>query len=164
GRVERHCELCPECRAELEAAERRLRDYRSVPPVEASEKLILDTLGAVEQHERLQRFRRRYAWTVLVSAAASVLVLIGFHAHYARLSAGEFDLRVLGQDVLLAGSQGSLRVQLIDRTTGQPVSGVPVVVELKPGTGGTAVELASFATNADGTGRPQFTVPDWNDD
>ena len=46
--------------AELEAAERRLRDYRSVPPLEASEGLIRATLERVDRHERLRRLRRRF--------------------------------------------------------------------------------------------------------
>lgn len=162
ARVERHCETCADCRAEMEAAERRLRDYLSLPPVEASEALIQDTLERVGRDDRLRRWRRRYGFTSLLAAAASVLLLIGVQVHFSRLSAGDFDLRVLGQDELLAGSNASLRVQVFDRKTGEAVGGVPVVVELK-GRGDHAVQLASFTTDANGTGRPRFDVPDWDE-
>jgi len=162
ARVERHCEECADCRAELDAAERRLRDYRSVPPVEASEQLIRDTLVRVDRHERLRRVRGRFLLTGLIAAAASVLLLIGVQTYYSRLSAGDFDLRVLGQAEFLAGSNASLRVQLYDRKTGDAVGGVPVVVELR-GQGDHSIQLASFTTDSNGTGRPRFEVPDWNE-
>lgn len=162
SRVERHCEECAECRVELEAAERRLREYRSVPPVEASEQLIRDTLKRVDRYERLYRIRRRFVMSGLIAAAASVLLLIGVQTYFSRLSAGDFDLRVLGQTEFLAGSNGSLRVQLYDRKTGDAVGGVPVLVELR-GQGDHSIQLASFTTDANGTGRPRFELPDWNE-
>jgi hypothetical protein len=162
AQVEGHCEACSDCRAELEAAERRLREYRSLPPVEASEQLIQNTLRRVDRHDRLRRVRGRFLMTGLVAAAASVLLLIGVQTYYSRLTAGDFDLRVLGQSELLAGSNASVRVQLFDRKTGDAVGGVPVTVELR-GKGADWVHLASFKTDANGTGRPQFEVPDWNE-
>lgn len=162
AQVEGHCETCADCRAELEAAERRLREYRSLPPVEASEQLIQDTLRRVDRHDRLRRVRGRFLMSGLIAAAASVLLLIGVQTYYSRLSAGDFDLRVLGQSELLAGSNASVRVQLFDRKTGDAVGGVPVTVELR-GKGADWVQLASFKTDANGTGRPRFEVPDLNE-
>src|SRR5262249_36334266 len=52
-----------------------------------------------------------------------------------------------------------LRVRLVDRSSRQPLAGVPVRVELRGG-GRPAVELARFTTDAHGVGQPRFQVPD----
>jgi uncharacterized protein YfaS (alpha-2-macroglobulin family) len=159
--VERHCESCASCKAAVDAAERRLRELRAVPPVEASERLIRKTLERIGTHDQ-RRAHRKYLVRIALAAAAAVLVLIGVQVHFNRLSAGQFDLQVIGQNQFEAGSTGSLRVQVINRQTGAAVEGVPVSIELRDGAG-VPVQLASFSTDARGTGRPSFTVPDWNE-
>src|SRR5579872_6710284 len=74
ARVEQHCEACADCRLELEAAERRQREYRSLPPVEAGEQLILQTLHRIDRYARLRRVRGRFLLSGLIAAAASVLL------------------------------------------------------------------------------------------
>jgi uncharacterized protein YfaS (alpha-2-macroglobulin family) len=160
--VERHCERCASCKEAVDAAERRLRELRSVPPVEASERLIRSTLQRVKAHDQ-RRSYRRYLVRAGLAVAASVAILIGLQVHFNRLSAGEFDVRVFGQNELEAGAKSSLRVQVLNRKTGAAVSGVPVSIELSGAATGTDVQLASFTTDARGTGRPTFTVPDWQE-
>jgi uncharacterized protein YfaS (alpha-2-macroglobulin family) len=161
-RVEQHCRNCPACRAAVDEALQRLTALRSAPPVEASAQLIQATLDRVEAHQRkARRLRRWLLWGELTAVAASVLLLLGFQLHYNRLSASPYDLTVLGQNELLAATNASLRVLLLDRASGNPVAGVPVVVELVGG--GRVAELARFTTDATGSGRPRFRLPDWSD-
>ena len=66
--VERHCEDCSICQAALDEARRRYDAVTALPPSEASEGLIQQTLQHVEQ--RLER--RQRAWRLLFTARLNV--------------------------------------------------------------------------------------------
>jgi hypothetical protein len=168
-RVAHHCAACPTCGAALEEARKRLTALQAVPPTEASEELVRDTVAGVERHERRRRRGRGYVLGGLAAAfATAAAVLVSFHLHFANLSPSPIDLKVLGQTQLLAGSLASLRVQVIQRVPNSPDSslryqGVPVEIALAPKDGSPPVPLATFQTDAAGSGEPRFQVPDWAD-
>jgi hypothetical protein len=160
ARVERHCGHCRACRAALEEARQLLAALQAVPPSEASPQLLAATLRGIQDHERRRkRHFRRFVLGTLGAVAAAALVLLGLQIYFSTLTASPWDLVVLGQDRLMAATAGSLRVRLVDRKANRPLAGVPVTVELL-GAGQTA-ELARFTTDAHGSGRPLFRLPDW---
>jgi alpha-2-macroglobulin-like protein len=163
GHVQRHCETCPACRTALDEARRRLAALRSVPAKEAPQTLIQSTLARVNQPpvKRPVRWRR---WVLAIGApvAAAVLVLACLHVYYLNLAPNSIDLSVYGQSQLLAGAGGSVRVRLMDHRRGTALAGVPVTIELRNQARGETVELAHFTTDAQGTGSPRFTLPDWD--
>jgi hypothetical protein len=163
ARLARHCGECPSCKAALEDAERRLTAMQALPPSEASEGLVRDAIGGVDDYECRWRRRRRFAvggW--LGAAVAAALVIAWFHSSYARMAPSPTDLKVLGQTHLLAGAAASLRVCVFDhRGGGRPVAGTHVRIDLENKASNETVELAHFTTDAQGTGQPRFTVPDW---
>lgn len=160
--VERHCEQCRICQVALEEAQKRAQAFHSLPACEASEELICTTLTKVGSHsDRRLVLRRRWLRGGFAAAATVVLALAGMHAYYLNLEASPYDLRVLGQHELLAGARGSLRVQLVNRSTGQAMANVPVDIELRGRQPGQVFQLASFTTNSAGTGQPRFELPDW---
>jgi hypothetical protein len=162
--VARHCAECPACAAALEEARKRLTALQSLPPTEAPERLVQATVAAVQEHADRPRIRRRYVLGgALVAAAVAAAIIAEFQFHYANLSVSPTDLKVLGQTQMLAGAAASLRVCLIDHGTGATLAGVPVRIGLRHRGTGESVELASFTTDADGTGQPRFRVPDWAD-
>ncbi len=160
--IEQHCERCRVCAVALEEAEQRFDALQAVPPTEASETLIQSSLQKVEAHDvkrarRLRRLRRGG----LVGLAASVLLLGGLHLYYLNLKPSPYDLQVLGQTALLADSEASLRVRVLDHDRGLALQGVPVRIDLHDEAGGRTVHLASFTTDEQGTGQPRFRLPDW---
>lgn len=160
ARVERHCADCPSCRAALDAARQLRAVLQAVPPSEASPQLLAATLRGIHAHERRRQRRfRHFVFGTLGTVAAAALVLLGLQIYYSNLTASPWDLVVLGQDRLMAATAGSLRVRLVDRKANQPLAGVPVTVELLGA--GQKVELARFTTDAHGSGRPLFRLPDW---
>lgn len=162
--VEQHCANCPSCKTALEDARRRLTAIQSVPASEASEGLIQASLQTINDFTvRRRRLRRLFFWGVPLAAAASVAVLVSFAVYYRSLKPSPFDLRVLGQSQLLPGSTGAMRIRLLYAPTGAALTGVPVDLELRDMVSGQTQQLASFTTNAQGTGEPRFTVPDWKD-
>jgi hypothetical protein len=162
--VVRHCTQCATCAAALEEARKRLSALQSVPPSEASGRLVRATIAGIDHYESRRRWRRR---TVLGGLAAALTtaaaVIITFQIHYANLSASPIDLKVLGQTQLLAGASGSLRIFLVNHHNGAAMGGVPVRIGLRQRDTGQTVDLASITTDADGTGQPRFQVPDWAD-
>jgi uncharacterized protein YfaS (alpha-2-macroglobulin family) len=161
ARVERHCAICPECRRSLDQARRRAEALQAVPPVEAPPQLVGATVERVaDQRGRRLRLRRRALWGAGAALAASLLLLVGSHTYFAHLSASSPDLLVLGQGQLLAGTNASLRVRLVDHQSQAPLAGAPVVVSLHRKDGQSA-ELAQFSTDARGGGAPRFALPDW---
>ncbi|MGE3804864.1 MAG: MG2 domain-containing protein, partial [Gemmataceae bacterium] len=159
--VERHCESCASCRAALDEAERRLHQIQVAPAYEASDELVRRTSKFIDNKESSrQRFRLRFAAGYVLTAAASVLVLVAAQRYFANVHASSLDLRLLGQSSLLSGSKGSLRVQLADRRDGQPRAGVPVDVTLVGEGKEQSFPLASFTTNEDGTYPVGFDIPD----
>jgi hypothetical protein len=160
--VERHCAVCPACQAALEEARRRRTLLQSVPPSEASPRLVRDTLHRIGVHDQKRRRRlRRFFAGGIAALAACALVLLGMQIHYNRLSASPYDLLVLGQRTLLAATNSSLRIRLMDHARNAALAGVPVTVELRGE--GRSVELARFDTDALGVGQPRFQLPDWPD-
>ena len=160
---ERHCAACPSCNAALEEARKRLAALQAVPVSEASEEMVQTTMNHIDAYEKRQRKLRRYVVSyILWGIAASVALLAGVQYHYANLTASPFDLKVLGQTRLFPGAAASLRVYLMDRVGGVVLAGVPIEIALgRKGTGQTT--LARFTTDAQGTGQPQFQVPEWAD-
>jgi alpha-2-macroglobulin-like protein len=162
--VERHCDACPACKTALEDARRRLATLRDAPAAEASEELVHKTMRKIDAHQLTRKRRwRRFVWITSGALAASLLLLAGLHAYNYNLSATPYDLVVLGQNELLASTNGSLRVVLRDAKTMLPVAGVPVTVQLFDRLNNKTAELARFTTDAHGGGQPRFTSPDWAD-
>ncbi len=161
-RVARHCDGCASCRAALEAAKRRAEAVGAAPaPVpEALVQAVLERLETADR--RLRRLRLRVAAAVGGVLAAAVLLLAALQWHYQTLAATPYDLAVLGQRTLLAAAPASLRVRLVNRSTGAAMAAVPVTVELLGGPAGP-VQLARFDTDADGSARPRFRLPEWGD-
>src|SRR5262249_4749132 len=164
GYVERHCDTCRICQVALEEARRRFAAFETLPPTEASQPLIQATLERIDRYERgWPRLRRRLVLGVGLPIAASVLILAVLHLYYANLSASPDDLVVYGQNRILAGSPGSLRVRLQNHQSGVALAGVPVTIELRGKSPKQVVKLAHFKTDAQGTGTPRFQLPDWED-
>lgn len=156
GRVERHCRECPICSAALEEARKRLAAMQALPAVEPSEGLLRATEFRIARQPRIWPVWRG----IWASIAAAALVIIAFHVYYASLRATPYDLRVLGQDKFLAGSEAALRVVVMNRATEEPLAGVPVEIELAKADGGPVVRLATLKTDELGTARPRLQLPD----
>lgn len=164
GYVERHCEACRICKVALEEARKRASAYDAVPANEASEELIQMTLKRIDQHEKSWWRYTRYALpSALVAAAACLLVLAGVHIHYLRMAPSPWDIKLIGQQELLAGTRGAFRVQVLNRLTQVALANVPVELSLHDRTANNTIKLASFTTDAQGTGQPRFDLPDWAD-
>src|SRR6516225_6365866 len=160
--VERHCDSCRICKPALEDARKRFAALETLPAIEPSDRLVQATLQRIGAHDRRTRKIRRWFLGVSLPAVAASALIIGIlHLYYLNLTPTPYDLRILGQSKLMAGSMASLRIRLVDRTTGVAVPSAPVDVELRGA--GLVAQLASFATNADGTGEPRFQLPDWAD-
>ncbi|HEY7314220.1 MAG TPA: alpha-2-macroglobulin family protein, partial [Gemmataceae bacterium] len=160
--VEQHCATCPSCQTALDDARRRRALLQAVPPSEAPSHLIPDTLQRISEHDRKRRRRlTRFFIGSLAALAACALGIIGAQVYFNHLSATPYDLLVLGQHNLLAATNSSLRIRLMDHTTKAALAGVPVVVELRGN--GRSAELARFTTDAQGVGQPRFLLPDWPD-
>lgn len=165
GYVEQHCESCRICQVALEEARQRHEALQAVPISEASEALIQGTLHTIQvADQRRRRVRKMILLPWSLATAASIIILAGLHIYYSNLSPTPYDLQVYGQNTLLAGTPGSLRIRLFDQNTRQALSGVPVDIELRNQKTQQIFQLASFTTNADGTGTPRFQLPDAPDD
>ena len=148
-------------------AELRAHRLTRLPASEPDEQLIRRTLDRVREESDGERRRCRLRVKIVkigwsIAAAAAVLVA-AFNLYYATLSPSRWDLRLLGQQQLIADAPGSMRVILADHHTGLPVAGVPVRLSLHDSSTGRRVELATLTTNGDGTGSPRFRMPDWPD-
>jgi hypothetical protein len=163
-RVEQHCAACPDCARALAEARQRQALLTALPPVEPSADLVQGTLQRIDRRERRGRaFRRRFAFAAVGSLAASLLLLTGLHAYYARLKPTGLDIAVLGQQQLMPGTHASLRIRVVDRGTGRSaLRGVPVRVALLA-PDGREQSLAEFSTDDEGGGSPRFELPDWPD-
>jgi type II secretory pathway pseudopilin PulG len=157
-RVAAHCRECPICKVALEEAQKRFDLLQSSPPVEAPESL----LRATEQ--RIERFRRRRVTPLRIgiAVAACLLAMLGIASvYYLTLSASAVDLRILGQSELFAGADASLRVLLQDPRGPIALAGVPIDIDLLPGTDRPAIHLASLVTDQFGSGAVHMHLPDW---
>jgi anti-sigma factor RsiW len=169
--VRKHCDECPICRVAWDEAQKRFDALAALPAVETSSELIERTERRLEQAATRRRrslpvrwFERRSKMQKLAVVAAVLAAMIGsLHVYYLRLSASPFDLRVLGQEQLLSGSETSLRVTVFNQSSQALMAGVPVEVDLSRLATKEFVHLASFQTDENGTGSPRFHLPDWND-
>lgn len=158
--VEQHCEKCAICKTALDAAKNReqllaAQPGRDVPPV-----LVQNTLTKIATHDRTHGRRMRILRRAIGGGlAAAVLILAALHLYFANLAPSPYDLRIFGQSKLFAGSNASLRVQLLDHARNIALANVPVTIELFRGQ--QHVELASFVTDALGTFPARFRLPDW---
>ncbi|MEE9602211.1 MAG: MG2 domain-containing protein, partial [Thermoguttaceae bacterium] len=159
-RVRRHCEKCPICKVALEEAQKRFAAMGALPAVEASEKLIRATQARIAQAPRIKLTVVHYASMV---AAMAVAIVAMANIYYLTLSPSPYDLRVLGQNELIAGSEVSLRVLLVDHRDGRPLEGVPVDVELLGNGTKSPFHLASFTTDRFGSAAPRLQLPEWED-
>jgi hypothetical protein len=162
--VKSHCADCPTCKAALEEARKRLAALQSLPISEASEEMIQGTMNRIATEEQRRDRQRGYLVAGIAGPiAAAAAIILGFHLYYANLAPSPFDLKVLGQTQLLAGANASLRVFLINRSAKAALAGAPIEITLRHKGTGTAVTLARFTTDAQGTGQPRFQVPEWAD-
>ena len=162
--VENQCEQSPVWKVAMEEACKRQELLEIVPPTEASEELISNTLGKIDTfrtgRERIYRLFKR---SVMFAAAASIAIVGSLHLYYLNLKPSPVDLRVYGQSELLADTMGSIRLQVLDTTNNTGIENVPVQVELLDKQAGKVFQLASFRTNDQGTSQPRFRYPNWND-
>ncbi len=169
--VRKHCDECPICRVAWDEAQKRFDALAALPAVETSSELIERTERRLEKVATRRRpplpvrwFDRRSKFQKLAIVAAVMAAMIGsLHVYYLRLSASPYDLRVLGQEQLLSGSETSLRVTVFNQASQTLMAGVPVDVDLSRPVTKEFVHLASFRTDENGTGSPRFRLPDWND-
>jgi hypothetical protein len=160
--VEEYCEKSRVGQVALEEARRRYEALKSLPTSQAGEQLIQSTVEKVQmQVTRRQRTRKIIARTVLLVTAASVLIIGAFHARYYFMVPSPYDLRIMGQEDLLAGSPASLRLTVLNQKTGRPVPNVPLEMTLADSQSGKTVQLVSLTTDETGAASPQFKVPDW---
>ena len=160
--VEQYCERSPLGRVALEEARKRFAAMQAIPPSEASEKLIQQTLGRLDGVERKRAVVvRNIGRAIALATAASVLILGGLNVYFVRLKPSPYDLRVLGQDELLSGSRGSLRLMLWHRDAERPLPGVPVRIALYNPATREEFQLAALTTDDRGGITPRFELPDW---
>ncbi len=161
-RVARHTTDCKICRTAPDEAERCKAAVENIPPSEASEALIRKTLekvamASIAREQKWRRFRQ----VVSLATAAAVLLIASVHIYYFKLAPSSTDLRILGQNELLAGTPASLRLAVFDVRTNQPLPRVPLTVALYNSESRETVELAQLTTDDRGNANPQFELPDW---
>ena len=159
-----HCEHCEQCRAELARAQKRFAAFQAVPREAVASDLVSRAFARVDHEERqlkkqqhLSNFEKTF-WPLMTAAA---LVLAMFHINWSTSEPTSYDLVVYGQNQLFANASGSLRVMLLDREDGQPVSNTQVAIDLSDTSRQQTIRLASFITDEHGTGMPKFHLPDW---
>lgn len=174
-RVRLHCEKCPICQAALIEAQKRAEAYQLLPGMEASESLIQATQDKIAAYQRRSRFQRATDWwrampsqgrfytAAGATAACLLLTILSLHVYYATLRPSPYDMKILGQTDLLSGAESSLRVVLLDSRTDAALADVPVTIEIAQPNTQQFVHLASFRTDAQGTGSPRVQLPDWSD-
>ncbi|MEZ6234922.1 MAG: alpha-2-macroglobulin family protein [Phycisphaerales bacterium] len=149
--------------AHAEALRRRAL-LLGVPASEPDDRLVEATLRRVAV-EGPRRHRRRRAWTIgaITALAASVVLFLGLGQYFRTLAPTPYDLSIMGQRTLAAGSGASLRIRLTDHRDGQGVGRSMVSVSLRDPRTDETVRLAEFETDATGSGSPRFDLPDWGD-
>jgi alpha-2-macroglobulin-like protein len=157
-----HATSCPICTVALKEARLRQDALRSLPTPEVAPAMIKGVVERIEMiatgQSRRQRFVRR--WT-LRGVAATIGIMALVHLWFILQKPSAYDLRILGQQQLLAGTPASLRVQLTRNNT--PISEAHISLALYNPHTAQSVSLASYKTDASGSGSPQFTLPDWPD-
>ena len=117
-----------------------------------------------EDNKQVQQQRARTMKWLFGSFAVVGAVLLALTVYAQNLGPTPYDLRVLGQTELRPGTEASLRVLLVNRPNQRrPIANVPVSIELSRSATKQRVQLVSFRTDGQGTGRPKFRIPDWSD-
>ncbi len=160
--VQAHCETCPVCNQAVDEARNRLLRLQAVPRDQASPLLIQTTLRRVGTATRRRRWTVRTGWAALATVAAAALILVALNVYVQNVEATPYDLVVLGQRELLASSNVSMRVALLDRKTNAPVANAPVTIELLHPETRKVEQVVRFNTDAQGNGQPAFQVRDLN--
>ncbi len=151
-------------KAAMDEAQQRLTALKAAPIEDAPESVIKGTLDRVNEKAESQHRRSRFLRvSIPVGVAAAILIIASVHLYFAALSPTPYDLRVLGQSELLAGTQGSMRIRLTNHFTGDPIENAEMDVELVNPETSSVVHLASFTTDRHGSGSPRFVLPDWGD-
>ncbi|MEQ8790740.1 MAG: alpha-2-macroglobulin family protein [Pirellulaceae bacterium] len=160
--VEEQCEKSSICRAAFEEAQKRFQALKAIPPSEASEELIRQTVEGVDMKvNRSTRNWRIFSRTLLAVTAAAVLIIGVANFYYYNLAPSPYDVRLLGQENLLSGSLASLHVAVFDRNSGKLVPGTPVELALYNPQDDERVQLVSFTTGEESAGAARFQLPDW---
>ena len=82
SQVEQHCEQCKICATALDEARIRYDAYRSLPPCEASGKLVQQTLEAIDDDRNvIGKARSAGKWSLVLATAASIALLIAANGH-----------------------------------------------------------------------------------
>ena len=154
--LEEHCASCRVCQVALEEARKRFDALESLPVLEVSDQLLQATQAKIDRYKKRNRKALRFGGAFML---ASFLTLIGFHVYYATLTPSGYDMKVLGQRELIAGSEASLRVVLVEHSTGKALKNVPVTVSLTDKSNDRTFQLVQFTTNESGSASPRFRLP-----
>lgn len=162
--VERHVATCSVCRDALAAARSRWELlHRAKPPLPNADAVQQRVTHALHEehvhHEQWHQRRRGIAQRIGISVAVAVLLLASVHLYFEFREAAPWDVRIDGQHEWLAGSQASLRVQVLHH--GQALAAIPVTIALHDAHRNETVELARFTTDEHGTGQPRLQLPEW---
>ena len=158
ARLEEHCATCKICKVALEEARRRFEAVQSLPAAEASDRLIRAAEAKIASYRPPKITLARAG---MLAAAATVFLFAGLHVYYLTLTASPYDLKVLGQKELLAGSEASLRVLLSDRVNGNPIADAPMEIALVGKKSDRFIRLAKFTTDRWGSASPRLRLPEW---
>ncbi len=159
---EARCEEDETLRQALADAQQRQALLQSVPATEASERLIAQTLGNIEgKIQRRAKGWRRFTQVATGMAVAATLLISVAHIYYLNLRPSPYDVRILGQNELLSGTDAAMRVAVFNQLTGERVSGVPVTLTLLNHQTGDQVEVANFTTDDESSGL--LKLPEWED-
>lgn len=162
--VKDHCATCAICQLAMEEAGQRQALLRSLPMAEPSEQLIRQTMSKITGRDRRRRNLSRNGWRIFLGALAAAAVFVAAaHLYFANLSPSPYDLKVLAESDFLSDTQASLRAVVMRNDDAKALADVPVAIDLLDTGTNASVHLADFRTNADGTGQPEFRLPDWKD-
>ena len=161
--VEAHARECPACDAERAALLERWRALDAWQPEGPKAGLAERAIGKALEAPALwlRRFRRSATW----AAAACVLAgttLLGAGAWVDARNPDPQETILIGDTQLYSGSEACVRVVVRDQSSGVPLPGKDLLVELLSGDRErtTPTRLGTFATDARGTADVRFTLPD----
>lgn len=172
-----HCRQCESCQQTLQRAVDRLEAMLQVPEEEVSPQSIQQVMSKIRNPEAPAQIVekrqlkpdspvgtstwREKLWFAVTIAAA---ILATLNIYWVSQAPSRYNLIVYGQNELFSGTSGAVRVALFDTIKQEPVSATEVQVDLFNERTRENIRLASFVTNANGTGTPRFELPDWTGD